>query len=304
LGVNTITAYYVGAGIFLPSFTNNSITQVTTAGVVLLDQSSRGSLNVSGNARVDVNGAPIVVDSSNAGAIAVSGNGQVRASELDVTGGISRSGNGRVSGGVDHNAAASDPLAFLEAPYPYYLNTISTAQLVISKGQVTLDPGVYVGGIKITGGVVTLDPGIYYMQGGGFAVSGKASVTDNGQGVMIYNAPNSVKDAISFTGSGKVSLSPIQDGEYQGLVLFQDRTSTAPISVSGNGNLHITGTIYAAAATLSVTGNGGLDASGNPLDQIGSSLIVDDLNVSGNGSIQISEPTVDWQQLLAALLGV
>jgi ABC-type nitrate/sulfonate/bicarbonate transport system permease component len=52
---------------------------------------------------------------------------------------------------------------------------------------------------------------------------------------------------------------------YQGIEIFQDRNSTAPISLSGKGAMTITGILYAAKATLNVTGNGGLDAQGNPL---------------------------------------
>jgi hypothetical protein len=44
---------------------------------------------------------------------------------------------------------------------------------------------------------------------------------------------------------------------------------------------------FAAQATLNLTANGGVDVHGNPLDLIGSLLLVADLNVSDNGSFQI-----------------
>ena len=81
-------------------------------------------------------------------------------------------------------------------------------------------------------------------------------------------------------------MSPIASGIYQGITLFQSRTSTAPITVTGNGNLTITGTVYAPLAPLFITGNGGTDQQGSPLDIFGSLLIADDMTITGNGSIR------------------
>ena len=143
---------------------------------------------------------------------------------------------------------------------------------------VTLNPGVYVGGMHITGGTVTLNPGIYYLNGGGLSVSGSGSLL--GAGVMIYNAPQSPSDVISISGSGNaITLSPMLSGPYAGVTLFQDRTSTngVGISASPSTNITMTGTFYAAAATLSITGNGANQT-------LGSQYISYDLNLSGNGT--------------------
>jgi hypothetical protein len=76
-------------------------------------------------------------------------------------------------------------------------------------------------------------------------------------------------------------LSPMTDGTYQGISLFQDRTSSATISIKGNGSVMIVGTIYAARGTLDVTGNG----SG---DVIGSQYIGFDMSLKGNGDVTIN----------------
>lgn len=59
------------------------------------------------------------------------------------------------------------------------------------------------------------------------------------------------------------------------------------VEISGNGNLDVTGAIYAAAATLNITGNAGVDSNGSPLGTFGTSLIVDDLVVSSNGTLVV-----------------
>jgi hypothetical protein len=292
VGANAITATYKGDTNFLSSTTASPLVQKAKAGMILLDSTGRGALTDSGKGSVVVNGGSVVVDSSNAAAVVVSGNGSITAPLYDlVTGaGISITGKGQVVGQVQGGqTATADPLAGLAPPDPTTLSVQSNSTLKISGKQVvTLNPGEYIGGIQISGQAqVTLNPGVYYFKGGGFSVSGNASVTDLGQGVLLYNAPASSGDTISISGKGSVSLSAITSGPYQGLTIFQDRNSTTAISITGNGSTVISGTIYAAKATLSITGNGGLDSKGNPLDQIGSLLLVADLSISGNGSFRV-----------------
>lgn len=56
----------------------------------------------------------------------------------------------------------------------------------ITAGTHTLCPGIYNGGLAISGGTTTMLAGVYYIGGGGFAVSGSATV-DGSAGVMLYN---------------------------------------------------------------------------------------------------------------------
>jgi hypothetical protein len=126
---------------------------------------------------------------------------------------------------------------------------------------------------------VTLSAGIYYFQGGGCSITGQASLS--GSGVMFYNAPSSSTDVIKIAGQGAITLSPPTPGIYTGITIFQDRTSTAPVSITGNGGMNITGTIYAANALATITGNG----SNNT---IGGQYIVFDMTAAGNGNITIS----------------
>src|SRR5262249_51412628 len=154
----------------------------------------------------------------------------------------------------------ADPLASLLAPTAP--STTFAAVNYSGSAPLTLSPGTYVGGIKLAGqSSVTLLPGLYYLKGGGFSVTGQASVIGNG--VMIYNAPASASDGINFAGGGSISLTPQTSGTYIGMTLFQDRTSQAPINMSGDGGLNLVGSIYAAKAKLSITGGGGLSGQGD-----------------------------------------
>ncbi len=255
-----------------------------TPGIIVLAPSGKGAFSTGGGGNMTVSGAPVIVNSNDVEAMYANGGGTVTAPEFRVGGipGWSTPGGGTFSGPIVSGAApTSDPLAQLPPPDPAALTVQRTHKLQISNDNpVTLSPGVYVGGITITGqGNVTLSPGVYYMQGGGFSWGGQGSLT--GTGVMIYNAPDSNSDAISLTGQGTCNLSPAASGPYQGVLLFQNRTATAPVGISGNGNMTLTGAFYAPAALLAISGNGANDV-------IGAQYISYQLSLGGNGSFGIS----------------
>jgi hypothetical protein len=244
----------------------------------------KASLNVTGNGAVNVTGASVVVDSKNSQAGVITGNGGVTAPNINFTGSYSTSGGGTFNGTIQtYVTPTPDPLSSLAAPNPASLTSQSASQYKISSsGNYTLQPGLYTGGIAISApgpGTITLNPGVYYMQGGGFSNSGSINMT--GSGVVIYNNPSSNSDQIKLTGSGSLTLSPPTTGPYKGISIFQNRTSTAPIAVTGNGSLNISGSIYAAAAEVDVTGNGGTTVAG-------SQIISNNLVVTGNGSVDVS----------------
>ena len=87
-----------------PTISNSAETQVVVVdnlGILLLDPSGKGALNVSGNGSVAVAGGALVVDSSSSNAAVLSGNATVSAADTDLTGGSSTSGNARFQGTVE-----------------------------------------------------------------------------------------------------------------------------------------------------------------------------------------------------------
>jgi hypothetical protein len=288
------------------------------AGVLVLDPSNKGAFTITGGASMAITGdATLIVDSANAAGAITTGSGNVSGTQYYFTGdpGYNSTSSGTftnsTTGLFDPNIINSgvpptpDPLAGLPVPTMpptatlpngkaanKGINFTGNNQYGAVNGVLTLSPGTYNGGISESGGgTIVLQPGIYYMNGGGFGVSGGASVTvsgpaspDTGNGVMIYNAPQSNSDNISLTGtSGFVYLPAPDSGTYKGVSLFQARSATNTVSVNGNGNTQITGTFYAAGGTLSISGNGATVA-GNPQDKIGAQYISYDLTINGNGS--------------------
>jgi hypothetical protein len=216
----------------------------------------------------------------------------VSAGDFDVTGGVTTSGHGVVPSPVDHEAPTPDPLGLPLPPPP---SPSFGAVIYSGSAPLTLQPGTYVGGIKITGsGPVTLAPGVYFMRGGGFAVTGKGSVT--GSDVLIVNAPVSPLDTITLAGQGTVSLSAPPSlaapySRYAGIALFQDPASANPLSITGQQVVTVTGVVYAPAALVNITANAAVAINSGPgtmsLPPINGALIASDLKVQNFGVLTI-----------------
>src|ERR1043166_4455801 len=224
-------------------------------GVICLDPTSSAALNATGNGKVTVTNASIIVDSNNPSGGVLVGNAGITAPETDLSGdpGYSTSGNAELDGTVKSGQTPTpDPLSYLPQPDPSELTVRSNSKLKLNGTEpTTLQPGVYVGGIDISGkGVVTMAPGLYYMKGGSFSATGQGSLA--GVHVMIFNGKDAGGSvgALKIAGLGFTTLTPPTDGLYQGMVAFQDRRSTQAVDVTGNGAMNIAGTFYAANATL------------------------------------------------------
>ncbi len=112
----------------------------------------------------------------------------------------------------------------------------------------------------------------------------------SGSNVLVYSDGTG---NISLTGSGNLNLTPPTSGTYQGISLFQERSSNKQISVTAQGNMSVTGTLYAAAAKVTLTGQGNYN---NPF---GSQWIAYQLVVTGSGSF-----TVDYSGLATPIRSI
>jgi Flp pilus assembly protein TadG len=254
-----------------------------TAGILLLDPTASAALNVVGGGTMNVVGAPLIVDSNAPDAVTSTGGGYISVSSgqvLDVSGSPGVSGSGTVVGTVMTNQVPTpDPLAYLPDPSTAGMTTYNKVNGAGNK-VITVYPGVYNGGISISGQAsLVMMPGIYIMNGGGFSFTGSGSLSATG--VMIVNNPGSNADRININGSGAINLSPMTTGIYRGISLWQQRSSTNELDITGNGTSQITGTFYAAHGTLNVGGNGGQDV-------LGSQYISYDMKVNGGGTFNVN----------------
>ncbi len=268
-GSYTVSA--TASGITVPasfSLTNSPL-------ILVLDPSAAGALSITSNARINVSGA-VHVDSSSSSALTASGNAQVDAAAIDVVGGVKKSGNASLSPAPVTGAGT---LAAASLPPPSTSGLNNQGALILGgNSSRTIQQGIYTQ-ISVSGNArLTLGSGVYIIEGGGFSVTGNASVT--GSGVTIVNGGSKYPGAggtygsITLGGAGTSSLSPATSGIYAGIVFFQPLDNTKAITVTA-GATGITGTIYAPASPLSASGSAA----------IATSLIVRTLTISGNGIV-------------------
>ena len=105
---------------------------------------------------------------------------------IDVHGGVQKSGNASFSPAPTTGAAVlADPLASLPSPSTSGLTNYGSESLS-GNSSATIKPGIY-SQISVSGNArLTMNSGLYIIEGGGFTVSGNASVS--GSGVIIFNA--------------------------------------------------------------------------------------------------------------------
>ncbi len=223
-----------------------------------IDPSASSAFSVSGSA--DLNAQCGILDNSNnsTAALVTNGGGCVSAKYIGVVGQFKNNSSCAPSPNPESGIAPfSDPLAYLQPPNvgACDYNTVS-----ISGGTQTLYPGVYCGGINISGGStdITFSPGTYIINGGGLSVSGGANV--NGNGVFFYLTGTSTSfKGVSITGGSASALIAPPSGTYRGILFFQDRAITggssgANSNIAGGSGMTIQGTLYFPTTTLSYSG--------------------------------------------------
>ncbi len=175
--------------------------------------------------------------------------------------------------GLQPSGPTSDPMAAL---FPTAGATIATKNTctytnfptVNPSDIVTLNPGVYCGGLNIKGTAV-FNPGTYVISGGGITVTAGATLTGNAVTFfMTYPGTNaSLYSPVKITGSGIVTLTAPTiannptNSPYVGVLFYQDPTvpaasimATTSIIAGGGGSVY-EGIIYFPTTDLQYTGS-------------------------------------------------
>jgi Flp pilus assembly protein TadG len=258
--------------------------------ILVLKPTGSGTLSTNGNGDITVSraagttsGGNIIVDSNSSSAITLSGkNALVTDPDGILVSGAAPgySGNGTISPApVTGQSPTADPYRLIPEPsVPANAPSSTTAN-----GVTTYYPGYYPSGLSLTGGYTAVfQSGLYYMNGT-FKVNGNGSSSLTGTGVTIFADASA---SIDIGGNGNVTLTPQTSGTYSGMIVFQSRSNTSDVKISGNGSVtSIAGTIYAPDATLSLQGNGG---------SVGSQIVANQVSAGGNGTINV---TYDNQQV-------
>jgi|CXWL01.1.fsa_nt_gi hypothetical protein len=114
----------------------------------------------------------------------------------------------------------------------------------------TLDPGVYCGGLNLSG-QFTLNSGVYVIDGGEFRINAGANVV--GHNVMFFLTNGAT---VHFNGNAEIDLTAMTTGAYAGVLMFGDRDQGNAENVfNGTAASNFTGALYFPSQQVTHSGN-------------------------------------------------
>ena len=235
-----------------------------------LDQGGKlavGSVDFTGSTTVALTNCDLYNNSANVDSMEVSGSASLSARDIYLAGGYSVGTNSSVAATgaiVTYGAVVQDPYAGL--PIPEASACDQTNYKLDSGKSATVSPGVYCGGISVSGGAsLTLSPGTYILDRGSLSVSGNSTISGQGVTIVLTSSTGSNYGAISISGGATVTLSaPTKNATLgiPGIVLWEDANApTAKASISGGASQVITGAIYLPSQEVSFTGGSSVGSS-------------------------------------------
>ena len=257
----------------------------------------RAAVKVSGGAVVNLD-CGIVVNSADLSALSQDGGGScLTASGIRLVGDFT--GDCVHPQPTRQAAHVADPLAGM--PAPVYGACDTHQKIKVMGGETrTIQPGVYCSGIEVLGsGRLTFAPGLYVLDGAGLKFSAQSEVF--GEGVFFYLTENSgTSDGIAIAGDANVDLSAPVDGDYAGVLFFQDRNAPANVThtLAGGSSMRMSGILYFPKQAVTYAG-------GSEADLSASLIVVDSLTFTGNshvGNLAASAVAENRYLVRAALL--
>lgn len=208
--------------------------------ILALEPVAGEAVSVVGTADIGAPDCRIQVNSTAGDAIDARGVASITAAEICVVGGVRTRGPAELQPWPETGCAAVlDPLADFAPPA---IGTCDHFGRKVS-GAATLEPGVYCGGLEITGsGAITLAPGIFVIKDGPLRVSGGGKLTGNG--VAFHLAGNNAR--LHITGSTEIDIKAPTSGPLAGFAVYQNPDVPAGLESFGAGaaKARYEGTIY------------------------------------------------------------
>jgi len=256
--------------------------------VIALNRTAQAALQLTGNASITINAPKCViqVNSSNSRAVDMNGNTYIRSVENCFVGGVSTVGNSSLSPAPDASCKPI-PDPFANYPRPSVGACDYNDYKLSGNKTVTLQPGVYCGGMNFSGPVdVTFAPGLYVIKDGVISETG-GTFTGNGVSFFLtgYNT------SLQLSGQANWHLVAAATGPLPGFAIFLDPDGPSGLagsfsSLSGQSELYFEGIVYLPTQEVTVSGTASAFAPSPYTSYIG-----DTLRFVGNGDLVINNDT-------------
>ena len=202
----------------------------------------------SGSSSANAPGCTTWINSTSARAVTLSGGSRLTAARNCFAGGV-KQGLNRITPAPEKCDARPDPFSAMTVPTgPCTFNDFRGTKAV------TLVPGVYCGGIKLTGGAqVEVRPGVYVVRDGDLIMSGGGTMRGDGVTFIIEG-----QSTVNLSGGGSYWLRAPTSGPTASFLFFQKRDASpgARAKMSGGGDLYYEGIIYFPTQNVEVSGGG------------------------------------------------
>lgn len=247
---------------FFAKFIGVEVTPVTTTAtaalagesnlcVLALDKSMKGAVNLDGNATIMAPGCTVYSDSLNSEGVQIRNSGKIISPLVCSAGGIGLKNKSAAPGAQSDCPAIPDPLADRSEPS---FAGCDFNNFTAMAGKLTLTPGTYCGGIKLSSKVdASFEPGTYIVSGGQLEISGSAKAT--GKDVAFFLKGK--KASINFSNKAEISFSGAEHGSLAGLLIFASAKSPSASRhiIRATNVKELTGTIYLPKGNLLVDPN-------------------------------------------------
>ncbi|HWF09848.1 MAG TPA: pilus assembly protein TadG-related protein [Bryobacteraceae bacterium] len=226
--------------------------------IVALSQAAGNAFTDSGSGNITTTSCGIY---DNAG-FSYSGSGNITATTIQYAGTYSKTGSGTLRPTPTRvTSYVSDP--FANVPSIPVSSTCDYSNYSISDASAhILSPGVYCGGLSLTGsGSITFQTGTYIINGTGggsksFNYTGSGNLTGTNVTFYITGQNGYTAGPIAISGSGNLNFSAPSSGSDRGLLFYQDRNVSYAAANSYTGSGNVSGSFYFKTTSLTYSGSG------------------------------------------------
>src|SRR5262249_2393646 len=258
--------------------------------VLALNPTAQAALQLTGNSTITITAPKCVlqVNSKKGDAVDLTGNAHIRSVENCFVGAARRVGNASISPAPDPTCKpVPDP--FAAYPRPAIGPCDYTNFKLSGNKTMTLQPGVYCGGMNFNGPVnVTFAPGLFIIKDGVISENGG---TFTGQGVTFFLTGSGVSMQLSGQADWHIVAPANGALGMPGFAIFLDPNGPSGLAanastLSGQSQLYFEGVVYFPQQQVTVSGNAEAIATA-PY----TSFIADTLQFVGNGELVINNDT-------------
>lgn len=218
-------SYFSGMFFAPPELAVTSVARAVGGGricVLALEPTEAAAVNIQHDSILLAENCGVLSNSTNEKGIAKGTSATIEAELICSAGGYDGSKTGTDPDPVTDCPQINDPLAHTPAPEVGSCDYKNVRHNVFKPIDVTLQPGVYCGGISLTGPVKAwMEPGIYVMKDGPLVTSLWAEL--KGENVGIFFTGD--KATFHFSIEGVVNLTAPKEGPMAGILFFEDRNS-------------------------------------------------------------------------------